>query len=81
MVQDFLRTMFSDGVWSLHKLYATTASGNTASIRLLEGFRFHLDGTAREHYWFVTEVQDQLCYSLLAREWSEPEGPAEVYIC
>ncbi len=69
MVHRFLAKMFADRIWPLHKLYATTASGNIPSIRLLEGLGFHLDGVMREHYWFETEVQDQLCYSLLAREW------------
>lgn len=69
MVQRFLTKMFADNVWLLHKLYATTAAGNVPSIRLLEGLGFHLDGILCEHYWFETEIQDQLCYSLLAREW------------
>lgn len=69
MVRRFLITMFADSVWPVHKLYATTASGNVPSIRLLEGLGFHLDGTMREHYWFEAKMQDQLCYSLLAREW------------
>ena len=72
MVRRFLSAMFSDRVWYLHKLYATTASGNIPSLRILAGLGFHLDGIMREHYWFGTEVQDQLCYSMLAREWSRP---------
>lgn len=70
MVRQFLSVMFADNVRPLHKLYATTAAGNIPSIRLLEGLGFHLDGIMREHYWFEAEVQDQLCYSLLEREWS-----------
>ncbi len=42
MVQQFLTVMFADAEWSLNKLYATTASGNVASIRLLEGARVSL---------------------------------------
>lgn len=71
MGRRFVSAMFSDTVWPLHKLYATTASGNIPSIRLLEGLGFHLDGIMREHYWFETEVQDQWCYSLLSRDWAE----------
>ncbi len=71
MVQRFLFLMFSDGIWQPNKLYATTASGNTPSIRLLEGLGFHLDGVMRDHYWFGASVQDQHCYSLLAREWAK----------
>lgn len=70
MVHKFLDVMFSDRDWPLHKLYATTASGNEPSIHLLEGLGFQLDGTMRDHYWFETEIQDQHCYSLLAREWA-----------
>lgn len=70
MVRCFLSAMFSDRVWPLHKLYATTSSGNIPSIRLLEALGFHLDGIMREHYWIDGEVHDQLYYSLLAREWT-----------
>ncbi|PSR23895.1 MAG: hypothetical protein C7B45_01015 [Sulfobacillus acidophilus] len=48
MVRRFLIAMFSDRLWSVHKLYATTASGNIPSRRSLEGLGFHLDGIMRE---------------------------------
>jgi RimJ/RimL family protein N-acetyltransferase len=69
MVQRFLTIMFQDLEWGLHKLYATTASGNIPSIQLLKQFGFHLDGTIREHYWLNGEIQDQLHFSLLKREF------------
>ncbi|EPZ52839.1 hypothetical protein N007_19215 [Alicyclobacillus acidoterrestris ATCC 49025] len=28
-----------------------------------------MDGTIREHYWMGDEIQDQLHFSLLKREW------------
>lgn len=69
MVATFLSYMFSDPVWSLNKLYATTASGNQPSVRLLQHLGFHLDGVMREHYWFPSGFQDQWHFSLLKREW------------
>lgn len=68
MVRYFLRDVFSDLRLELNKVYATTALGNNASISLLEGFGFRLDGVMREHYWFRDSVEDQLHYSLLKRE-------------
>lgn len=72
MLQRFVSFMFSDSIWPLNKLQATTASGNIPSTRLLQGLGFHLDGVMREHYWFSSIVQDQHCYSLLEREWTKP---------
>ncbi|PSR25071.1 MAG: hypothetical protein C7B46_20785 [Sulfobacillus benefaciens] len=71
MVRLFLSMMFADPLWALHKRYATTASGNTVSSHLLASLGFDLDGVMREHYWFATEIQDQLCYSMLKREWDQ----------
>ncbi|UNO47848.1 GNAT family N-acetyltransferase [Alicyclobacillus acidoterrestris] len=38
MLRQFLHAMFEDAEWNLHKLYATTASGNQVSIHLLNRF-------------------------------------------
>jgi RimJ/RimL family protein N-acetyltransferase len=70
LVQKFLKEMFQDTEWKLNKLYATTASGNAPSTRLLQSLGFHLDGTIREHYWIANQIQDQLHYSLLKREYA-----------
>lgn len=70
-VEQFLNMMFDDDEWVLNKIYATTASGNVSSIKLLKYFRFHLDGRLREHYWIAGQVQDQLHFSLLRREHVE----------
>jgi RimJ/RimL family protein N-acetyltransferase len=48
MVQTFLNVMFRDSEWELHKLYATTASGNVPSTTLLKRLGFHLDGIIRD---------------------------------
>lgn len=53
-----------------NKVYATTSSGNRASIRILEKSGFSLDGRNREHYWIDENRFDQLVYSLLRREWA-----------
>lgn len=69
MIDSFLNRVFSK--LKLHKIYATTASSNTSSIRLLERFNFHLDGILRDHYWIGNDMHDQLHYSLLKKEWEE----------
>ena len=69
MVKLFLKHIFSNKELNIHKIYATTASGNNASIRLLESFGFHLDGKLRDHYWIGNNIQDQFHYSLLKKEW------------
>lgn len=71
LVRKFLNMLFQDTEWQLNKLYATTASGNVPSTRLLQGLGFHLDGTIREHYWIKNQIQDQLHYSLLKREYAQ----------
>lgn len=71
MIKEFIDTAFMNEATNLNKLYATTASGNRPSIKLLDHFGFELDGRLREHYWFENDVQDQLVYSLLRKEWKE----------
>lgn len=68
MLRLFLKEAFSDEELNINKLYATTASNNTASKRLLEKFSFKLDGRMREHYWIGEERYDQLIYSVLRSE-------------
>ena len=71
MINLFLDLIFKDKDLNLHKIYATTASCNTPSIRLLEQFDFCLDGKLRDHYWIGNNKQDQFHYSLLKEEWDE----------
>lgn len=54
--------------WNLGALGSLGQRGRATSLDL--GIGCHLDGIMREHYWFEAEIQDQLCYSLLSREWS-----------
>lgn len=69
MTSAFLEKVFSNTDLDLHKVYATTASGNKPSQKILNFFGFKLDGVMRDHYWFKSEKQDQLIYSLLKNEW------------
>lgn len=69
MMELFLKEAFGDEMLALHKLYATTSSGNAASNRLLQKFGFHLDGRLREHFFVDGEKYDQMIYSLLRTEW------------
>ena len=69
MLRFFLNQIFNDEILDLNKLYATTASNNEGSIKLLENHEFVLDGTIREHFWIKDKIYDQLHYSLLKREY------------
>lgn len=64
----FIENAFKDETLKLNKLYATTCSNNLPSIKLLEKFKFSLDGRMREHYWIGDNKYDQLVYSLLRNE-------------
>lgn len=68
MLEKFVNVAFEDKGFNLNKLYATTASNNLVSIKLLEGFGFILDGRMREHYWINGEIYDQCVYSILKCE-------------
>lgn len=58
----------------LNKVYAQTGAFNKASIRLLKGAGFHLDGILRRHHVLNGEWWDDYLYSLL-REELAPECP------
>jgi ribosomal-protein-alanine N-acetyltransferase len=53
----------------LHRIEALTASWNTASIRLLERFKFRKEGTMREDYLVAGIYESSECYSLLKHEF------------
>lgn len=69
MLKSFIETVFEDDKLNLNKIYATTASNNYPSIKLLEKSGFKLDGRLREHYFIDENRYDQLIYSMLKREW------------
>ncbi|MEF3693716.1 MAG: GNAT family protein [Candidatus Cloacimonadota bacterium] len=72
LMELFLRTVFhSDHQPCFHKLWAETGAFNTASLRLMEHFGFHRDGTIREHYWLDGGIYDQYIYTLLRKEYLE----------
>ncbi|MBK5242808.1 GNAT family protein [Clostridium sp.] len=71
MLTQFIKKSFTDAIFNLNKIYATTSSSNIPSIKLLEKFDFKLDGRLREHYWIDENKFDQLNYSMLKSEWNE----------
>ncbi|WP_027624952.1 GNAT family N-acetyltransferase [Clostridium lundense] len=71
MLSKFIKTIFQDYDLNLNKIYATTSSNNSPSIKLLEKYGFKLDGRLREHYWINENKYDQLVYSLIKQEWNK----------
>lgn len=69
MISKFVESYFMDEKLNLNKLYATTASNNTPSSKILQKLGFNLDGSLREHYWINNAKYDQLVYSILKVEW------------
>jgi [ribosomal protein S5]-alanine N-acetyltransferase len=69
MINYFITYSFKDERLNLNKLYATTASNNNTSIKVLEKAGFKLEGRLREHYWINDDKFDQLVYSMLRKEW------------
>jgi RimJ/RimL family protein N-acetyltransferase len=61
-----IRHLFSN--FGLNKVYAQTASFNTASTNLLQSLGFKLDGTLRQHHFYRGTLYDDLIYSLLKFE-------------
>lgn len=62
----------------LNKVEALTDPKNEPSMRLLEKLGFHRDGVLRENTYFQGRFLDDVCFSLLAREWhSKPSGSAK----
>lgn len=71
MLSKFIEICFKDDKMNLNKIYATTASNNYPSIKLLEKYNFKLEGRLREHYWINDDKYDQLIYSILKHEWNK----------
>jgi len=69
ILEQFINISFADNDYKLNKLYATTASNNIPSIKLLVKYEFKLEGRLREHYWINESKYDQCVYSILKSEW------------
>ena len=54
---------------NLNRIEALTASWNSASIKLLENFKFSKEGTMREDYLVGENYESSECYSLLKKEF------------
>lgn len=73
MIELFLENVFNVDS-GLNKAYATTASNNIGSIKLLQGLGFELDGSLREHYWIADFRYDQLNFSMLRADWKQKQA-------
>lgn len=69
MLEQFINISFADDEYKFNKLYATTASNNIASIKLLEKIGLKIEGRLREHYWIDGSKYDQCVYSILKSQW------------
>ncbi|MBU1108739.1 MAG: GNAT family N-acetyltransferase, partial [Candidatus Riflebacteria bacterium] len=67
MLKKMLELVFSDDSLQMNKIYASTASCNLASVKLLKQLGFTKDGENREHYWIGNKKYNQLIYSILKR--------------
>lgn len=67
MVRDFLDYVFTKT--DFNRLYAQTASFNTASCKMLERLGFVKDGILREHHELDGKFYDDFIYSILKKEW------------
>jgi ribosomal-protein-alanine N-acetyltransferase len=54
---------------NLHRVEALIAEENIASRKLVEKFKFTMEGIMREDYCVNGKNEDSLCYSLLKHEW------------
>lgn len=54
---------------NIHRIEALVAKWNTASVKLLERFKFTHEGTMREDYIVSGNHENSECYSLLKHEW------------
>ncbi len=68
ILRKFINISFDGNDYNLNKLYATTASSNIPSMKLLEKHGFKVDGRLREHYWINGSKYDQCVYSILKSE-------------
>ena len=53
----------------LHRIEALVGPGNSASLKLLEKFKFKKEGHLREHFFKNNTMEDSLMYSLLKSEY------------
>ncbi|WP_348699420.1 GNAT family N-acetyltransferase [Duganella fentianensis] len=57
------------GTLRLHRIEADIHPDNAASVRLLQGLHFRLEGHLRERWFVDGEISDSLILGLLARDW------------
>ena len=56
---------------NIHRIEALAAIWNTASLKVIERFKFTHEGTMREDYIVSGNHENSECYSLLKHEWEK----------
>jgi ribosomal-protein-alanine N-acetyltransferase len=59
---------FAFNEMKIHRVYATTYTGNTRSQKVLEKLSFQKEGLLEDYFLFHGKYYDQFLYSLLKRE-------------
>ena len=73
MVAGLVAMLFEEP--ATRRIYADVDPDNTASIALLEGLGFQLEGRLRQSWDSHIGIRDSLIYGLLAEEWRGPPSP------
>lgn len=56
---------------NLHRIEALVGKGNTASLRLMEKYKFVKEGVLREHYFTAGKFEDSVMFSKLCDKYSK----------
>jgi len=55
----------------LNRIQAIIDSENVRSFRLVQRLRFKKEGVLRQRSYFNGQFRDDVCFSLLKKEWTE----------
>ncbi|MEV4279999.1 GNAT family N-acetyltransferase [Actinoplanes xinjiangensis] len=72
--RELLRLGFEE--LGLHRIVASIDERNTASARLAERLGMRLEARLVQNEWFKGEWSTELCFAILASEWSARPGQA-----
>ncbi len=72
-MKEALRAIIAFGFerMGLNRIEALVPAYNSRSIGLAESLGFKKEGVLRERSYFAGKYSDDVCFSLLRREWSE----------
>ncbi len=73
LMTEALRVVITYGFkkMGLNRIEALVGSKNYRSINLLNKLGFQQEGILREHCYWNGDFQDEICFSLLKREWKD----------